>query len=188
MNSEQILDTLDQYFGAYPDEQIIHLSSDGQVFLQANYNDGVNHQRSLNPSIKLLSVSRKEWEKIALGQEDEEEDLDLNEDHLDLDKEDDLDLDKEDDLDLGKKIESETGKEQADGLELNHGVVDEAINNVNSEEPAAEEPAAEEPAVEEPAAEESAVEETAIEEPAAEPETKVEKPASKKTSKKSTRK
>jgi hypothetical protein len=37
-----------QYFTDYPGERVLHITSDGQVFLNANKGDGVNHQRELN--------------------------------------------------------------------------------------------------------------------------------------------
>lgn len=51
--------TAKEYFEANPSEEVIHISTDGQVFFQKNYNDGVNHQRRLDAGEKLVSVYKK---------------------------------------------------------------------------------------------------------------------------------
>jgi membrane protein involved in colicin uptake len=45
--SEQLKAKAKEYFEQYPKEEIIYITSDGQVFLSANRHDGQNHQRSL---------------------------------------------------------------------------------------------------------------------------------------------
>lgn len=50
----------EEYFNAYPKEDVLHISDDGQVFLQSNFNDGVNHQRRIEPKNKLATIYRKE--------------------------------------------------------------------------------------------------------------------------------
>jgi hypothetical protein len=49
-----------QYFEAYPEENTIFFSTDGQAFLQKNYSDAVNHQNHINPEGKLERITRNE--------------------------------------------------------------------------------------------------------------------------------
>lgn len=42
--SEKLKALADEYFAAYPEEQVLYISSDGQVFLKKNHSDAVNHQ------------------------------------------------------------------------------------------------------------------------------------------------
>lgn len=54
-----------QYFDAYPAETVLHVTSDGQVFLSANHADAVNHQTHLKFSdvtANFITLSRKEME------------------------------------------------------------------------------------------------------------------------------
>lgn len=58
---------IQKYFEAYPTEHVIHITTDGQVFLQSNYNDAVNHQRQFTAkdgSKKLETISRKNLEAM----------------------------------------------------------------------------------------------------------------------------
>lgn len=55
----------EEQFKAYPELQAIHISSDDQVFHQANYNDGVNHQRRLDEKVKLVTIFRKDLAEKA---------------------------------------------------------------------------------------------------------------------------
>lgn len=106
----QKLELAKQYFEAYPNEEVVFISSDNQVFLQKNQHDGYNHQRSIDPVATLLKVLRKQVFPLAAGL-----DLDENEeegDDLDLDDDDDRDLDLDDenddadsDLDADKDID-----------------------------------------------------------------------------------
>lgn len=50
----------EEYFKAYPKDDVLHISEDGQVFLQKNYNDAVNHQRRINPKSKLTTIYRND--------------------------------------------------------------------------------------------------------------------------------
>jgi hypothetical protein len=63
----------EKYFAAYPGENVLHISGDGQVFLHKNYNDGVNHQRRIDEKQSLISITRK-----MLVDKEEEEDVDLS--------------------------------------------------------------------------------------------------------------
>lgn len=49
----------EKHFEAYPTEDVLHISGDGQVFLHKNYNDGVNHQRRLDEKQSLVTITRK---------------------------------------------------------------------------------------------------------------------------------
>lgn len=63
------------YFEAYPKEAVIHETSDGQVFLQTNHADAVNHQRRLteaNPMVKLTTYFKKDLDKLAEQEEEDE--------------------------------------------------------------------------------------------------------------------
>jgi hypothetical protein len=48
-----------QYFEAYPEEHVLHISQDGQVFLHSNHNDAINHQRSLTTE-PVTTIRRKD--------------------------------------------------------------------------------------------------------------------------------
>lgn len=65
-----------QYFGAYENEDTIHITSDGQVFLPANSHDAYNHQRSIDESKKVVTISRKQLNDDGTvdGLDDETED------------------------------------------------------------------------------------------------------------------
>jgi len=55
-----------EYFKSYPDATVIHETSDGQIFLQSNYNDAVNHQVTLtkvDASAKLSSYHKKQLDE-----------------------------------------------------------------------------------------------------------------------------
>lgn len=62
MATEKQLEVAKEYFGSNPSEGVVHISTDGQVFFQKNYNDGANHQRRLDPAQKMTSIYRKELE------------------------------------------------------------------------------------------------------------------------------
>ena len=62
----------EEQFEAYPDLQVVHISTDDQVFHHSNHHDGVNHQRRLDETQKLVMVSRK-----SLAQDDEDDDNDF---------------------------------------------------------------------------------------------------------------
>jgi hypothetical protein len=57
----------EKYFAAYPGENVLHISGDGQVFLHKNFNDGVNHQRRIDEKKSLITISRK----MLVDKEDE---------------------------------------------------------------------------------------------------------------------
>lgn len=85
MNEEQLEKLIDQYFEAYPEEKILLITSDGQVFLLGNKSDAQNHQSALNrqsgdSSKDVLEIYRKQWENIASGEIMEEEGDDSNHD------------------------------------------------------------------------------------------------------------
>ena len=52
--------TAKEYFDAYPTEDVMHITSDGQCFLTKNFNDGVSHQRRIDPNQTIATVYRKE--------------------------------------------------------------------------------------------------------------------------------
>ena len=58
--TDQLKALAEKYFEAYPAEQVLHFSSDGQVFLQKNHNDAKNHQRRIDEKTELTTVWRKE--------------------------------------------------------------------------------------------------------------------------------
>jgi glutamyl/glutaminyl-tRNA synthetase len=62
MATEKQKETAKQYFESSPSENALYISTDGQVFLQKNYDDGVNHQRRIDPGQKLTAVYRKDLE------------------------------------------------------------------------------------------------------------------------------
>lgn len=60
--TEELKAKAKQYFEAYPKEEVIHFTTDGQAFLNKNLNDAVNHQRQFTEkkaSDKLVSVYKK---------------------------------------------------------------------------------------------------------------------------------
>jgi hypothetical protein len=69
--SEELKKLAKQYFESYPEQSTIHFSSDNQAFFQSNYGDGVNHQKRLDESKKLTTISRKDIEEKANSQDDE---------------------------------------------------------------------------------------------------------------------
>lgn len=93
------------YFDSYPNEQTIYFTSDGQAFMQKNVNDAKNHQRRLDPAKELLSISRKEYNKVAgiYTPDASNEDDDLDEDN-DLDK----------DEDQGNTLDDQSGQSSTD--------------------------------------------------------------------------
>lgn len=68
--NQELREQAEKYFAAYPGEDVLHISGDGQVFLHKNYNDGVNHQRRLDEKQSLITITRKMLE-------DKEEQADL---------------------------------------------------------------------------------------------------------------
>lgn len=66
-------ETAKKYFQNNPVEDVLHISTDGQVFFQKNYNDAVNHQRRIAASEKLVTIYRKE-KTSAQDQPDDNED------------------------------------------------------------------------------------------------------------------
>jgi hypothetical protein len=63
------------YFEAYPNEEVIHITSDGTVFLNKNMHDGKNHQLQLDASQKLVTVYRKQLEEVVKEEENKEDAL-----------------------------------------------------------------------------------------------------------------
>lgn len=66
MATEQQLATAKQYFESNPDEGVLHISTDGQVFFQKNYNDGATHQRRIDPAQKMTTIFRKDIQEIGV--------------------------------------------------------------------------------------------------------------------------
>lgn len=64
MATEQQLAVAKEYFESNPGEGVVHISTDGQVFFQKNYNDAAGHQRRIDHAQKLVSIYRKELETI----------------------------------------------------------------------------------------------------------------------------
>lgn len=63
-----------QYFDAYPNEDVIHMTTDGQVFLNANHQDAAVHQRQFtekNAEDVLLSISRKSLDEPEANDQDQ---------------------------------------------------------------------------------------------------------------------
>lgn len=69
MATAQQKETAKQYFDSNPSEGVVHISTDGQVFFQKNFNDGVNHQRRIDESQKMTSIYRKDLETPSQGKE-----------------------------------------------------------------------------------------------------------------------
>lgn len=58
--------TANEYFEAYPTEEKIHMTTDGQVFLDANHGDAVNHQRRIKEGENVITIFRKE-KSVRIG-------------------------------------------------------------------------------------------------------------------------
>lgn len=71
--SEELKATAEKYFEAYPKEDVLHITSDGQVFLAANHNDAKNHQLRLDASVPLTTIWRKEIGLQAAASQEEKE-------------------------------------------------------------------------------------------------------------------
>ena len=72
MATEQHKATAKEYFHSNPSENVVYISSDGQVFFQKNYNDALNHQRRIDENQKLVSVYRNEKGESAQGEDRED--------------------------------------------------------------------------------------------------------------------
>lgn len=48
VDGEWVIERLSSYLASYPCEKVFHITSDGQVFLDLNKRDALNHQRHLN--------------------------------------------------------------------------------------------------------------------------------------------
>jgi hypothetical protein len=71
MTTEKHKATAKEYFEANPSENVVHITTDGQVFFQKNQSDAVNHQRRINEKESLVSIYRKSLEENeAVGGED----------------------------------------------------------------------------------------------------------------------
>lgn len=68
MSDEQLKALANDYFGAYPEEDVLYISSDGQVFLKKNQSDAVNHQARIDGKTPLKELYR---EKTPLPAEDD---------------------------------------------------------------------------------------------------------------------
>jgi len=67
-----------QYFKSYPNEEVLYISTDGQVFLQANHHEAADHQRKIDEKTTLQMVRRKDVIvpvelSVDEGSEDEEQ-------------------------------------------------------------------------------------------------------------------
>ncbi len=68
--------TAEQYFEAYPEESVLHITSDGQVFLNSGANDAKNHQATLtavDSESKLVTIHKKQLGDLDEGSVQEEE-------------------------------------------------------------------------------------------------------------------
>lgn len=74
--TEREKEIAEQYFAAYPAESVLHVTSDGQVFLNANHSDAVNHQNGLkffDVTATLVTLSKKELNSPESEQDSEVE-------------------------------------------------------------------------------------------------------------------
>jgi len=74
--SQHHKETAKAYFATSPSENVIHITSDGQVFFHRNYNDASNHQNRIKPGERLVTIYRKDIveKPVADVDLDEEED------------------------------------------------------------------------------------------------------------------
>ena len=54
--SEKAPDALAAYIKAYPENKVFHVSTDGQVFLDKNKQDAINHQKQLGGQLKSYTA------------------------------------------------------------------------------------------------------------------------------------
>ncbi|WP_346237762.1 hypothetical protein ABDK00_001630 [Niabella insulamsoli] len=54
--SEKLLGKLSAYKEAYPENEVFHITSDGQVFLDSGKSDAINHEKTLGGKLKSYSV------------------------------------------------------------------------------------------------------------------------------------
>lgn len=73
MATEQQLAVAKEYFDSNPSEGVLHISTDGQVFFQKNYNDGAGHQRRIDPAQKMTTIFRKDVEPATSPTKDKDE-------------------------------------------------------------------------------------------------------------------
>jgi len=73
MATEQHKATAKEYFDSNPSENVVHISSDGQVFFQKNYNDAVTHQRRIDDKEALVTVYRHQKSSDEAGAETTED-------------------------------------------------------------------------------------------------------------------
>ncbi|MGL6123952.1 MAG: hypothetical protein ACRC1W_13275 [Shewanella sp.] len=74
--TEQIVTTAKEYFEQYPKEEVIYMTTDGQIFLSANRHDAQNHQRAMKDG-EITAVRRRdvfaEAKVVKLSDEEEAE-------------------------------------------------------------------------------------------------------------------
>jgi hypothetical protein len=155
MNREELgkqVEQIDSYFEAYPQEEMFHFTSDGQAFLHSNKSDAVNHQRTLDATKQVLSISRKQWSKIKSGEiledltEEEFEEDDLT--GLLLKNEDQGSEEQNDTGDQDTQLDSETSQESDSDSSVDSAVSEapslESAPTETTEAPATEAPAPQE--------------------------------------------
>lgn len=61
--SDELKATAEKYFEAYPNEDVLFITSDGQVFLNSNSNDARVHQGNIDKNQSVTTIYRKDLEE-----------------------------------------------------------------------------------------------------------------------------